>query len=405
MNRKQLIVLALISLILAGMIFPSFCTYAANSKNRNADYSYVIENGNVILTDYSGNEETVTIPKTIDGNPVIELRNTFNSNSTIEKVIIPNGIQTIGDTTFYNCTNLKKVSLPNSVTMISDSSFYGCSKIKRIHLPSKLQRIGRWAFAYTSIKSITIPKNVKMISEYGFFGCYNLKMVIILSNDLTIYSYAFSETSVEYISADKTLPDYSENAFPDDSTISSSEGSSASNNPLSPLLSPFITAFLAPLSHVLKIPRMPFFTLFFLVILNIIAFIIAGMIKIFRIIKMHTNVAIKSYISAEQDVKNLLNKQNIANDIYYNKKNISIFTKVLIIEFLGVLILGIITVLGFFTNELCDYLGLTFSLYILITVIAFIIMLVALYFGYIVYKKLVYKLQPKNRVRIKRINK
>lgn len=47
-------------------------------------------------------------------------------SSGFSKVVIKNGILSIGTNSFYRCTKLKSITIPNSVTNINDYAFYFC---------------------------------------------------------------------------------------------------------------------------------------------------------------------------------------------------------------------------------------------------------------------------------------
>ena len=80
----------------------------------------------------------------------------WNYRSSIEKIIIDEGITRIGDYSFLNCDILKSVIIPESVVYIGANAFRNCKELV----------------------SITIPKNVRMIGEYALWGCTNLSSII-----------------------------------------------------------------------------------------------------------------------------------------------------------------------------------------------------------------------------------
>jgi len=129
---------------------------------------------------------------------------TFAANDSLQEVIFPTKLRTIGKGCFSNCPKLKEVNLPKSVKIIKDDCFKGCSSLekfifpqtvksigkcvfekcvslKEIDLPHSLETIGQAAFAAcTSLQSIIIPKNVKNISDNVFEYCYSLKKIDFL---------------------------------------------------------------------------------------------------------------------------------------------------------------------------------------------------------------------------------
>ncbi len=98
------------------------------AKSRGA-YLYVIENGEVTLTGYSGKEKNVTLPSEIDGLPVTAIGKETFKNTAVESVILPNGIKKIDWFAFFGCGNLKSIAIPKSVEKIEYGSFDGCPSL------------------------------------------------------------------------------------------------------------------------------------------------------------------------------------------------------------------------------------------------------------------------------------
>lgn len=113
----------------------------------------------------------------------------------IKKVVIENGVTSVGKYAFYNCENLTSVSLPESVTTIngggvtggaagtnglSFGAFRDCKKLTEINFPSKLQSIGIAAFrGCTSLKKVVLPDSVTSLGAGAFVGCEGLTEVTI----------------------------------------------------------------------------------------------------------------------------------------------------------------------------------------------------------------------------------
>ena len=86
----------------------------------------------------------------------------------ITKVVISDGITSIGKNNFKDCENLKSVTFPDSVKSIGEYAFAGCKGLTSVTLPSNLKEIASYAFKdCTGIKSLTIPGSVDTVL-YGF---------------------------------------------------------------------------------------------------------------------------------------------------------------------------------------------------------------------------------------------
>jgi hypothetical protein len=79
------------------------------------DWQYCTQNGNAMITAYTGPGGNVVIPRTINGLPVTRLY--LNDG---------NGI-------FYYCTNLTSIVIPDTVRLINPFTFWGCTSLRAIY--------------------------------------------------------------------------------------------------------------------------------------------------------------------------------------------------------------------------------------------------------------------------------
>ena len=115
-----------------------------------------------------------------------------NCDKTISKVIIPEGVTSIGVEAFSDCSSLTSVTIPNSVTSIGRYAFYHCSKLTSITIPDSVTSIGNSAFSgCSSLTFITIPDSVTSIGSYAFYNCSKLTSVIIPNSVTSIGISAF----------------------------------------------------------------------------------------------------------------------------------------------------------------------------------------------------------------------
>lgn len=113
-------------------------------------------------------------------------------NLNIARVILNDGVSSVGASAFRGCYKITSVSLPNSLTSIGYDAFDGCSGITDITLPQNLSEIGGYAFGSVNFTSIEIPDSVTSIEQYTFANCKKLEQITLSSNTLSIGEGAFN---------------------------------------------------------------------------------------------------------------------------------------------------------------------------------------------------------------------
>ncbi len=109
-----------------------------------------------------------------------------------KKVVIEDGVTSIGSHAFYYCKNLTSVTIPNSVTSFEMYAFYGCSSLMSVTIPDSITSINYGAFELcSSLTSISIPVGVTRICTATFNGCSGLTSITIPDSVTIIDSNAF----------------------------------------------------------------------------------------------------------------------------------------------------------------------------------------------------------------------
>lgn len=135
----------------------------------------------------------------------------FSGCESLCEAIIPSSVTSIGAGAFDNCWSLSdltlyynpatdyssikyivaKIIVSDGVVSIGDSAFCGWYNCYSISLPDSLISIGNYAFCGCNIGNLTIPNNVTSIGNYAFSDCYSLSSVSIPRNVTYIGDYAF----------------------------------------------------------------------------------------------------------------------------------------------------------------------------------------------------------------------
>ncbi len=110
-------------------------------------------------------------------NPLSFAKKLYLNGKLVTEVVIPEGITSIGNYSFYYCQSITNVIIPNSVKSIGDYAFYKCIGLPSITIPDSVTSIGDSAFSdCDGLTSITIPDSVEFIG-YAALYCSNLKTV------------------------------------------------------------------------------------------------------------------------------------------------------------------------------------------------------------------------------------
>ena len=252
MKKTRKIISLLLSLL---MIITSVPLMAVNSfaatNGTTGDCTWTLDSDGVLtisgkgkMKDYSWNEAP-------------------SWGTSITKVVIENGVTSIGDYAFIDCTSLTSITIGNGVTSIGFRAFSGCTSLTSITIPDSVTSIDTSAFADTayyndesnwnngllyignhlieakedvsgnveikqgtktvascaflncsSLKSITIPESVTAIG-WGAFGCdeegdpiYGFKIYGTVGSEAERYA---DDNRLEFISIDgtpvKSFPD------------------------------------------------------------------------------------------------------------------------------------------------------------------------------------------------------
>ena len=114
------------------------------------------------------------------------------NNSNVKKVVIEDGVTSIGNSAFNECISLTSITIPDSVTSIGTYAFSGCRSLTSITIPDSVTSIGAYAFqSCSNLTSITIPDSVTSIGASAFNSCSGLTSITIPDSVTSIGSYAF----------------------------------------------------------------------------------------------------------------------------------------------------------------------------------------------------------------------
>ena len=127
----------------------------------------------------------------------------------IKKVVVQEGVTTIGDHAFANLSYVTSVTIPGSITSIGAHAFEKCRLGGAVTLPEGLTAIGDFAFSGSGMASLTLPESLRTIGNSAFLYC-SLRELTIPDGVTSIGTGAFcnaSLTSVKLPASGVTLGD------------------------------------------------------------------------------------------------------------------------------------------------------------------------------------------------------
>lgn len=145
---------------------------------------FVIEENRVMR--YIGKEKLVIVPEGIE-----ELESSaFWDNQNIEEVVLPESLTNMGGDTFYNCKSLRKVNIPAGVNNMGNNPFAGCPLVEienhsknYVYENGALYTADRKTLIYCSIKgdsdTFVVPEGVTLICKHAFYICDRLRKIVL----------------------------------------------------------------------------------------------------------------------------------------------------------------------------------------------------------------------------------
>lgn len=100
--------------------------------------------------------------------------------SRLERVILTNACQSLGNYAFFECESLKEITLPEGLTSVGVRAFYGCISLWSIKLPSTVTVVRELAFANCdALSSIDFGQGLTQIGINAFYNCDSLTEITL----------------------------------------------------------------------------------------------------------------------------------------------------------------------------------------------------------------------------------
>ena len=99
----------------------------------------------------------------------------YSCRTYIKRVVMQQGVTSIGDHAFWDCSGLTSVTIPDGVTSIGGDAFSGCAALTTVEIPNGVTAIGGSTFSNCiRLAKVTIPKSVTSIGKNAFYYCESI---------------------------------------------------------------------------------------------------------------------------------------------------------------------------------------------------------------------------------------
>lgn len=199
---KKKIIIFILMAILAGTIMSCGTekantnvenTKEADSSDNNKDdyFNWTVDDSLYGLSESGKKQDKIVIPKKCKSiSAVIVTKDSsvkeisfdctvqaeFNANyiaeadTSIEKIDLPEGMETLGTGSFSTEKKLTEITFPSSLTKIEDYAISYCDAFSKVDLSNtKVTSIGKYAFEEcNSVKEIYLPDTIQEIGQFAF---------------------------------------------------------------------------------------------------------------------------------------------------------------------------------------------------------------------------------------------
>ena len=163
------------------------------------DFTYRLYTDHAVLTAYTGEDVSVSVPEEADGLPVTAIKGAFAGNTAVQLVDLPKTVTAVsygtgGIGAFENCTALQAVSMILT-SRVEYHSFRNCSALQTATLPQTVTFVGAGAFA-----ACTSLNTLRVYSSDCTFGAASA-----VPAETVLYGYAGSTAQAYAKKYDRTF--------------------------------------------------------------------------------------------------------------------------------------------------------------------------------------------------------
>ncbi len=115
----------------------------------------------------------------------------FSDCPKLQSVSLPLSLVALGEYCFSRCLGLRQVVLPPCLSRLANDAFNGCANLAEVSFPTELEAIGKECFASTGLVSLTLPEGLRALEDGAFHDCRRLRSVTLPASLERIGNYCF----------------------------------------------------------------------------------------------------------------------------------------------------------------------------------------------------------------------
>lgn len=165
--------------------------YSDDKSEKGFTYEVNLRDDTAKITEYNGENETLTIPATLGGHKVTKIESLSNSDyDNLEAITIGNNVNEIMDEACSEFYNLKTVNIKKSVKLIGEKAFNDCEELSKVTIEDGVRAIKNSAFLdCPKLKSVSLPNSISRIGTNSLGYKFNDDYEMIKVSGFTITGY------------------------------------------------------------------------------------------------------------------------------------------------------------------------------------------------------------------------
>lgn len=115
-------------------------------------------------------------------NPLYYANHLYLNGEEVKDLVVPAGVETVKDGTFYNCTGLTSIRMNDKVSAVGYYTFAGCTNLTDVTIGHDVYIIMNSAFRdCENLKYLTLGASVQNILTGTFYGCKKIERIVSMA--------------------------------------------------------------------------------------------------------------------------------------------------------------------------------------------------------------------------------